>query len=58
MLSLTEANTVNIILFEEHLHKICSWWLVAEDYHLEIVWSAPIGICTFQDLVAFAYVFL
>ena len=36
MLSLTEANTVNIILFEEHLHKICSWWLVAEDHHLEI----------------------
>ena len=45
MLSLAEADTVNIILLQKHLHKVGSWGLVAEDHHLEIVvWQAHIVI--------------
>ena len=37
VLSLTEANAVNVILFQEHLNKIGSGGLVAENYHLQKV---------------------
>ena len=35
VLSLTEANAVNVVLFQEHLNKIGSGGLVAENYHLK-----------------------
>ena len=37
VLSLTEANAVNVIFFQEHLNKIGSGGLVAENYHLQKV---------------------
>ena len=37
VLSLTEANAVNVIFFQEHLNKIGSGGLVAENYHLQNV---------------------
>ena len=37
VLSLTEANAVNVIFFQEHLNKIGSGGLVAENYHLRKV---------------------
>ena len=35
VLSLTEANAVNVIFFQEHLNKIGSGGLVAENHHLK-----------------------
>ena len=37
VLSLTEANAVDVIFFQEHLNKIGSGGLVAEDHHLKKV---------------------
>ena len=37
VLSLTEANAVNVIFFQEHLNKIGCGGLVAENYHLQKV---------------------
>ena len=37
VLSLTEANAVNVIFFQEHLNKIGSGGLVAENHHLKKV---------------------
>ena len=47
MLSLAESDTVNIVLLQEHLNKVGSWWLVAENHHLKML--------TWVDSLAFGY---
>ena len=37
VLSLTEANAVNVILFQEHLNKVGSGGFVAKNHHLKKV---------------------
>ena len=60
VLSLTEANAVNVIFFQEHLNKIGSGGLVAENHHLKkfylqfnVSWTHLIS-----DLIALAHIFL
>ena len=60
VLSLTEANAVNVIFFQEHLNKIGSGGLVAENHHLKkfylqftLRWTHLIS-----DLIALAHIFL
>ena len=60
MLSLTEANAVNVILFQEHLNKIGSGGFVAENYHLKKFYLQFTVRQThlISDLIALAHIFL
>ena len=60
VLSLTEANAVNVIFFQEHLNKIGSGGLVAENHHLKKFYLQFTLRRThlISDLIALAHIFL